>query len=69
MVSLRGNPPNLVLKVVDNGSGLEKVGPSGGQGFGFDNMRARAKSLGAALGIRSRPGHGTSVIVRLRIPS
>jgi predicted ATPase/signal transduction histidine kinase len=68
-VSLRGNPPNLVLKVVDNGSGLEKAGPSGGQGFGFDNMRARAKSLGAALDIRSRPGRGTSVIVRLRIPS
>jgi signal transduction histidine kinase len=68
-VSLRGNPPNLVLKVVDNGSGLEKAGPSGGQGFGFDNMRARAKSLGAALDIRSRPGYGTSVIVRLRIPS
>jgi signal transduction histidine kinase len=65
-VSLRVNPSNLVLKVTDNGSGLAKARlMSGGQGFGFANMRARAKNLGAALDIRSKPGHGTSVIVRL----
>jgi signal transduction histidine kinase len=66
-VSLRVNPQNLVLKVTDNGSGLAKARlVSGGQGFGFANMRARAKNLGATLDIRSKPGHGTSVIVRLR---
>jgi predicted ATPase/signal transduction histidine kinase len=66
-VSLRVNPPNLVLKVTDNGSGLAKSrGVSEGQGFGFANMRARAKNLGATLEVRSNPGHGTSVIVRLR---
>jgi two-component system, NarL family, sensor kinase len=65
-VSLRVNPSNLVLKVTDNGSGLAKARLiSGGQGFGFANMRARAKNLGATLDIRSKPGHGTSVIVRL----
>ena len=65
-VSLRVNPRNLVLKVTDNGSGLTKARVmSGGQGFGFANMRARAKNLGATLEIRSKPGQGTSVIVRL----
>ncbi|MBV9731267.1 MAG: histidine kinase, partial [Verrucomicrobia bacterium] len=65
-VSLRVNPSNLVLKVTDNGSGLAKARlVSGGQGFGFANMRARAKNLGATLDIRTKPGQGTSVIVRL----
>jgi signal transduction histidine kinase len=69
-ISLRGNPPNLVLKLTDNGSGLASARlVSGGQGFGFANMRARARSLGARLDIRSKPGQGTSVIVRLRISS
>ena len=47
-VSLRRNPPNLVLKIRDNGSGIAD-GRSGGEGFGFANMRARAKNIGAGL--------------------
>jgi signal transduction histidine kinase len=66
-VCLSVNPQNLALKVTDNGSGLTKTRlMSEGQGFGFTNMRARAKNLGATLEIRSKPGQGTSVIVRLR---
>jgi predicted ATPase/signal transduction histidine kinase len=67
-VSLRGTVSNLVLRVTDNGSGLARARLVS-EGFGFANMRARAKNLGAALDIQSKPGHGTSVIVRLRIPS
>jgi signal transduction histidine kinase len=68
-VCLSVNPRNLVLKVADNGSGLTKARlASEGQGFGFANMRARAKNLGATLEIRSKPGQGTTVIVRLRPP-
>jgi PAS domain S-box-containing protein len=67
-VSLRRNPPNLVLKIRDNGSGIAG-GRSSGEGFGFGNMRARAKNIGAELDIRSRAGSGTSVIVRLPIIS
>ena len=65
-VSLRGNQSNLVLRVTDNGSGLARAGLLS-EGFGFANMRERAKNLGAALHIQSKPGHGTSVIVRLRM--
>ena len=67
-VSLRGNQSNLVLRVTDNGSGLARTRPlSEDHGFGFANMRERAKNLGAALHIQSKLGHGTSVIVRLRM--
>jgi signal transduction histidine kinase len=65
-VSLRGNQSNLVLRITDNGSGLLRTRPlSERHGFGFANMRARAKNLGATLDVESKPGHGTSVIVRL----
>jgi signal transduction histidine kinase len=67
-VSLRGYRSNLVLRVTDNGSGLARAQVvSEGQGFGFANMRARAKNLGATLEVQSKPGQGTSVIVRLRL--
>ena len=67
-LSLRRNPPNLVLKIRDNGSGIAND-RSSGEGFGFANMRARAKNIGAELDIRSRAGSGTSVVVRLPIIS
>jgi predicted ATPase/signal transduction histidine kinase len=66
-VSLRGNQSSLVLRVTDNGSGLARTRLSERHGFGFANMSARAKNLGAVLDIESKPGHGTSVIVRLRL--
>jgi PAS domain S-box-containing protein len=67
-VSLRWDPPNLVLKIRDNGSGIVN-GRSSGGGFGFANMRARAKNLGAELDVRSTAGRGTSVVVRLPVIS
>jgi PAS domain S-box-containing protein len=67
-VSLRWNPPNLVLEIRDNGSGIAND-RSSDEGFGFANMRARAKNIGAELDIRSATGSGTSVVVRLPIIS
>jgi PAS domain S-box-containing protein len=63
-VSLRRNPPNLVLKIRDNGSGIAD-GRSRGEGFGFANMRARVKKLKGTLDIRTVPGRGTTIIVRV----
>jgi len=57
-----------VLKIRDNGSGIARARLiSEGTGFGFANMRARAKSLGAKLDIRTKSGRGTTVAVRLSI--
>jgi PAS domain S-box-containing protein len=67
-VSLRRNPPNLILKIKDNGSGIAND-RSSDEGFGFANMQARAKNIGAELDIRSSAGSGTSVVVRLPIIS
>ena len=41
-VNLRCNPPNLVLEVTDNGSGIADSQAASKEGFGFSNMRARA---------------------------
>ncbi|HZC34472.1 MAG TPA: PAS domain S-box protein, partial [Chthoniobacterales bacterium] len=61
-VSLRWDPPNLVLKVEDNGSGITtKVRTR--EGFGLVNMRARVKKLKGLLDIRTAPGCGTIVVV------
>jgi PAS domain S-box-containing protein len=59
-VSVRGEPPNLVLEVTDNGSGIAVPQLSGGDGFGLSSMRARAEKLGARFDIRTAPGRGTS---------
>ena len=61
-VSLRSDPPDLILKVKDNGSGLTTEAEAR-EGFGFANMRARVKKLKGSLDIRSAPGRGTSIVV------
>jgi signal transduction histidine kinase len=63
-VSLRSDPPNLVLQVKDNGVGIATKAETK-EGFGFVNMRARVKKLKGTLDIRTVPGRGTKIIVRL----
>jgi PAS domain S-box-containing protein len=63
-VSLRSDPPNLVLQVKDNGVGIATEAETK-EGFGFVNMRARVKKLKGTLEIRTVPGRGTKIIVRL----
>jgi PAS domain S-box-containing protein len=66
-VSLRSSPPNLVLEVRDNGSGIVSERLKTEEGFGFINMRERAKKLNATLDIRTAPGRGTIIIVSLPV--
>jgi PAS domain S-box-containing protein len=61
-VSLRLNPPNLILKVEDNGCGLTTE-TEAREGFGFVSMRARVKKLNGSLDIRTAAGEGTSIVV------
>jgi PAS domain S-box-containing protein len=67
-VSVRGESPNLVLEVTDNGSGIAEPQLAGGDSFGLSSMRARAESLGARFDVRTAPGRGTSIVVRLPLP-
>ena len=44
-VSLRCDPPNLVLEITDNGSGIADPQTACIEGFGLSNMQARAEKL------------------------
>lgn len=58
--------PPLVLVVRDDGVGFEVDAgrQAGGGGFGLVSMRERAEGLGAAFGVQSELGAGTTVEVR-----
>jgi PAS domain S-box-containing protein len=64
-VYLRLDTPNLVLEIRDNGLGIPNAREEKGLGFGLTNMQARAESLGAGFDIRTAPGRGTTITVRL----
>lgn len=57
---------NLILKVRDNGKGMDSEIESAGSGNGLISMRQRAQKLGGELEVVSGEGKGT--IVRLEMP-
>ena len=64
-VSISYNPPNLVLEVTDDGTGIADPQEASRGGFGLSNMQARAEKLGAQFEVRTAANRGTSIIVRL----
>jgi signal transduction histidine kinase len=66
-------PSQFEITIEDNGCGFDPVaiqttpgenGPATGRhGNGLRNMRQRLDILGGQCTIRSRPGHGTTVIL------
>jgi signal transduction histidine kinase len=68
-VALRWEPPNLVLQVKDNGSGIPRASLEKGKGFGLRNMRTRASQIDGKLDIQTVAGHGTSIVLTVPIPS
>jgi PAS domain S-box-containing protein len=63
-VRLVAKERELVLSVRDRGVGFE-VGSGGKTGLGLESMRERTRLVRAHLSVRSRPGKGTQVTVRL----
>ncbi|MDP9397074.1 MAG: sensor histidine kinase [Actinomycetota bacterium] len=64
-VELHGGMHPL-LRISDDGRGFDPAGvPGGRRGFGLVSMQERARSLGGRLQIRSEPGRGTRVEMRL----
>lgn len=53
---------SLVVQVVDDGVGGARPRPGG---VGLESMRERAQEVGGDLGLRSPPGGGTTVTLRL----
>jgi PAS domain S-box-containing protein len=64
-VHLRCHPPDLVLEVTDNGSGIADFLSASQEGFGFSNMRARAANIGAQLEVLTAADRGTTIVVRV----
>ena len=66
-VTVRWDPPNLVLQVKDNGSGIPKASLEQSEGVGLDSMRERAAQMDAKLEIQTAPARGTNIIVTVPI--
>jgi hypothetical protein len=62
-------PPNLILEVKDNGSGISNASLQKSEGFGLRNMRTRASQIDGKLDIHTVAGHGTSIVLTGPIPS
>lgn len=60
---LRQEEASACLEIEDDGSGLPPPDQLRKGTFGLIGMRARARSSGGDLEIRSRPGRGTSILV------
>jgi signal transduction histidine kinase len=67
-VTLRWHAPNLVLQVKDNGRGISADRLEKCEGFGLQNIRKRAREIGARFEIRTAVGQGTSITVTVPIP-
>jgi signal transduction histidine kinase len=59
-----GSGPDVVVEIADDGRGFDP-GLVGDGHLGLVTMRERAEDLGGLLELRSRRGHGTSVILRV----
>ena len=66
-VNLSRKGKEVVLRVSDNGAGFVPGGKRqpGGRGIGLGSMRERAELLGGSLELNSKPGAGTTLIVRV----
>src|SRR5262249_62065727 len=63
-VRLAANERVLVLRVRDRGVGFT-VAERGKTGIGLESMRERARLIKARLSVRSRPGEGTRITMRV----
>ncbi len=53
------------ITIEDDGQGFDAAALGDHQGFGLRSMKGRAEAVGAHLEVKSTPGNGTQVIVRV----
>ncbi|HEY1495878.1 MAG TPA: ATP-binding protein [Candidatus Solibacter sp.] len=64
-IKLDRKPAEICLSISDDGRGIA-VPPPNVRGLGMIGMRARARSAGGDVNVRSRPGEG--VLIEVRVP-
>jgi signal transduction histidine kinase len=66
-LTLGWQPPDLVLKITDDGKGIAAGTLRKNAGFGLQNMRKRAKEIDGKLTIQTQAGRGTRIVVILPV--
>jgi signal transduction histidine kinase len=66
-LTLRWQPPDLVLKITDVGKGITAGTLRKSEGFGLQNMRKRAEQIDGKVKIQTQAGKGTSIVVTLPV--
>jgi len=65
-IRLENNAGEIHLTIQDDGRGLGTPAQGNGRGLGLIGMRARARSAGGDATVRSKPGEG--VVIEVRVP-
>jgi signal transduction histidine kinase len=65
-IKLETRGEEIRLSIEDDGRGLSAEASANGRGMGMIGMRARARSAGGDVTVRSRPGEG--VLIEVRAP-
>jgi signal transduction histidine kinase len=65
-IKLETRGEEIRLSIEDDGCGLPVASAANGRGMGMIGMRARARSAGGDVSVRSRPGEG--VLIEVRAP-
>ena len=66
IVHLRGDIAALTVSVIDDGAGFD-VSAKFGRGLGLVSMKERLEAIGGTLRIRSAPGQGTRLKIRVPV--
>ena len=64
-VALRDGVGDIELEIRDQGQGFEHHASSRHRGIGLLNIKERARLAGGSVAIRSQPGQGTTILVRM----
>ncbi|MGA2208591.1 MAG: GAF domain-containing sensor histidine kinase [Acidimicrobiales bacterium] len=64
-IVLRAQDDGVTLVIEDDGRGFDPEVARGPTSYGLSGMHERATLLGATLDVRSQPGDGTSIVIRI----
>ena len=68
-INVRKHARELIVRLIDNGTGITESDLQRQDSFGLMGMRERAEHLGGTLSIGRRPGRGTRLVLRIPIDS